>query len=106
MVRMTRTPIFDELYAKYVAGTSERESAAAPTPKVTLPAPQESWEDQAASCQAALSQAALAQSSLAQSSLAQPALTGQTALQHALTPSPAALSHTGRHQTPEWPTAE
>ncbi|HUQ56303.1 hypothetical protein [Lentzea sp.] len=41
---MTRTPIFDELYAKYVAGAPARDAAA---PMVT--APHESWPDPVAS---------------------------------------------------------
>ncbi|HEX7308179.1 hypothetical protein [Lentzea sp.] len=40
---MTRTPIFDELYAKYVMGSPVGEPV---TPKVT--APLEPWQEQAA----------------------------------------------------------
>ncbi|MFD9700023.1 hypothetical protein [Lentzea sp. NPDC059081] len=41
---MTRTPIFDELYAKYVTGTPARDVMTPPAP-----APHEPWQDQTAS---------------------------------------------------------
>ncbi|MFD5827144.1 hypothetical protein [Lentzea sp. NPDC060358] len=39
---MMRTPIFDELYAKYVVGTPARDGAASPP----VPSPQVPWQDQ------------------------------------------------------------